>query len=97
MQLPFLVNFQQYNNCSLPSSLSKCGAVFIKKNAKKKKKKKKKWSTFKNLLPHISTTEALQNIIPTDSESYSSRLQLLFFTIHGNWSCDHPPDTLDGP
>jgi len=51
------------------------GVVFIKKNAKNKKKH----GTFENLLPHISTTEALQNIIQTDSESYSAVLQLSFF------------------
>jgi hypothetical protein len=35
------------------------GVVFMEKNAKKKKKR----DTFENLLPHISITEALYNII----------------------------------
>jgi hypothetical protein len=59
---------------------------FMEKNAKNKKKR----GAFENLLPHISTTGALQNKIPTDSGRYISGLQLLFFTILGSWSCDHP-------
>jgi len=47
----------------------------MEKNAKNKKK----CSAFENLLSLISTTEPLQNIIPTDSESYSAGLQLSFF------------------
>ena len=55
-------------------------------------KNKKKCSAFQNLLPHISTTGAPQNIIQTDLGSYSEGLQFsFFFTIFGNWSCDHPP------
>jgi hypothetical protein len=66
----------------------------MEKNAKNKTKR----STFQNLLPHISTTGAPQNIIQPDSGSYSAGLQLLFLTIFGNWSCDQPPsDLLDGP
>jgi len=34
---------------------------------------------FENLLPHISTMEAFQDIIQTDSGSYNAGLQLLFF------------------
>jgi hypothetical protein len=59
---------------------------------KMQKKKKKKQVAFENLLPHISTTGALQNKIPTDSGSYSSHLQLLSLSIFGNWSCDHCPN-----
>ena len=66
----------------------------MEKNAKNKKKH----GTFQNLSPHISTMEAPQNIIQPDSGSYSEGLQFSFFTIFGNWSCDHPPnDLLDGP
>jgi hypothetical protein len=57
----------------------------------RKMQKKKNCSAFENLLPHISTTGALQNKIPTDSARYISGLQLSFFTILGSWSCDHPP------
>jgi hypothetical protein len=42
------------------------GLVFMEKNAKNKKKR----GAFENLSPHISTTGALQNKIPTDSERY---------------------------
>jgi hypothetical protein len=52
------------------------GFVFMEKNAKKKKK----CGAFENLLPHISTTGALQKKIPTDSGRYISGLQLLFFS-----------------
>ena len=70
------------------------GIVFIKKKAKNRKKR----GAEKSLLRHISTTEALWDIIQTDSQSYSAGLQLLFFSIFGSWSCDHPPDNLsDGP
>jgi len=51
------------------------GFVFMEKNTKNKKKR----DTFEIPLPHISTTGALQNIIQTDSESYSVGLQLSFF------------------
>ena len=51
------------------------GAVFIEKNAKWSKKA----GGEKNLLDHISTTRALQNIIQADSGSYSEGLQLSFF------------------
>ena len=92
--------FPRYNTCSPFFYLSKCveiiwfGFVFIEKNAKNKKKR----GAFQNLLPHISTTGAPQNIIQPDSGSYSAGLQLLFLTIFGNWSCDQPPsDLLDGP
>ena len=65
----------------------------MEKNAKKKKKR----GAFQNLLHHISTTRALQNIIQPDSERYSVGLQLSFLTIFGKWSCDHHPNTpLDG-
>ena len=50
------------------------GFVFMEKNAKKKKKR----GAFQNLLPHISTTGAPQNIIQPDSGSYSAGLQLSF-------------------
>ena len=63
------------------------GVVFMEKNVKYKKKR----SAFENLLPHISITEALYNIIQTDSGSYSAGLQFLFLTILGNVSCDHHP------
>ena len=66
----------------------------MEKNAKKNKKK---CSTFENLLSLISTTEPLQNIIPTDSESYSAGLQISFLMILGNWSCDHPPNNPEIP
>jgi hypothetical protein len=46
--------------------------VFMEKNAKNKKKR----GVEKNLLDHISTMEALQDIIQTDSGSYSAGLQL---------------------
>ena len=66
----------------------------MEKNAKNKKKR----GAFQNLLPHISTTGAPQNIIQTDLGSYSAGLQDLFITFLGNWSCDHSPDDpLDGP
>ena len=61
------------------------GFVFMEKNPKNKKKR----GTFQNLLHHISTMGAPQNIIQPDSGSYSEGLQLLFLTIFGNWSCDH--------
>ena len=48
----------------------------MEKNAKKKEKKH---STQKNLLHHISTMGALQNIIQTDLGSYIVGLQLSFF------------------
>jgi hypothetical protein len=65
---------------------------------RKMPKRKKKQATFESLLPHISTTGALQDKIPTDSQSYSSGLQLSFLSIFGNWSCDHCPNILfDGP
>ena len=51
------------------------GFVFIEKNAKNKKKR----GAFQNLLPHISTTGAPQNIIQPDSGSYSAGLQFWFF------------------
>ena len=51
---------------------------------RKTQKTKKKCGAFENLLPHISTTGALYNKIPTDSGSYSAGLQLLFLTIFGN-------------
>jgi hypothetical protein len=51
------------------------GFVFIEKNGKNKKKR----GTFENLLHHISTMAALQNIIQTDSGSYIAGLQLSFF------------------
>ena len=41
-------------------------------------KKTKKRSTFRNLLPHISTTGAPQDIIQPDLGSYSAGLQLSF-------------------
>jgi hypothetical protein len=47
---------------------------------RKMQKKKKKCGAFENLLPHISTTGALQKKIPTDSGRYISGLQLLFFS-----------------
>ena len=50
------------------------GVVFMEKNAKWLKKA----SGEKNLLDHISTTGALQNIIQADSGSYSEGLQLSF-------------------
>jgi hypothetical protein len=62
------------------------GFVSMEKNAKNKKKR----GAFENILPHISTTGALQNKIPTDSGRYTAGLQLSFFTISGSWSCDHP-------
>jgi hypothetical protein len=55
------------------------GFVFMEKNAKNKKKR----GAFQNLLHHISTMEALQNIIQTDSGSYSEGLQLSFFDHFG--------------
>ena len=51
------------------------GADFMEKNAKRSKKA----GSEKDLLPHIFTTGALQNIIQTYSGSYSEGLQLLFF------------------
>ena len=51
------------------------GVVFMEKKAKRLKKA----SGEKNLLDHISTTGALQNIIQADSGSYSEGLQLSFF------------------
>ena len=54
------------------------GFVFMEKNAKNKKKKH---GTFQNLLHHISTMEALQNITQTDSGSYSEGVQLSFFDL----------------
>ena len=70
------------------------GFVFMEKSAKNKKKH----GAFQNLLPHISTTGAPQNIIQPDSGSYSTGLQLWFLTIFGNWSCDQPlSDLLDRP
>ena len=44
-------------------------------------KTKKKAGSEKNLLPHISTTGALQNIIQIDLGSYRTGLQLLFFLL----------------
>ena len=76
----FWSNFPRYKSCSPLSYLSKCvetmlfGIVFMEKNAKNKKKA----GSEKNLLPHISTTGALQNIIQTDLGSYRTGLQLLF-------------------
>ena len=55
-------------------------------------KTKRKHGAFQNLLHHISTMEALQNIIQTDSGSYSEGLQLSFFDHFGTWSCDHSPN-----
>ena len=70
------------------------GFAFMEKNAKNKKK----CSAFQNLLHHISTMGAPQNIIQPDSASYSEGLQLSFFDHFGNWSCDHHPTILlDGP
>jgi hypothetical protein len=51
------------------------GVVFMEKNTKNKKKR----SIFENLLPHISTTGALWDMIPTDSGSYISGLQFTSF------------------
>jgi hypothetical protein len=62
------------------------GFVFMEKNAKNQKK----CGAFENLLPHISTTGALKNKIPTDSGRHIAGLRLSFFTILGSWSCDHP-------
>ena len=45
---------------------------------RKMQKRKKKRGAFQNLLPHISTTGAPQNIIQPDSGSYSAGLQLSF-------------------
>ena len=45
----------------------------------RKMQKKKKNGACQNLLPHISTTGAPQNIIQPDSGSYSAGLQLLFW------------------
>jgi hypothetical protein len=47
----------------------------MEKNAKNKKKR----GAFQNLLPHISTMGAPQNIIQPDSGSYSAGLQVSFF------------------
>ena len=51
------------------------GFIFMEKNTKRSKKA----GGEKNLSPHISKTGALQNIIQTDSRSYSAGLQLLYF------------------
>ena len=80
MHIPFWSFFPRYNNCSPFSQLYKYveiilfGLVFMEKNTKNKKKR----GTFHNLLPHISTLGALQNIFQTDSGSYSAGLQLSF-------------------
>ena len=47
----------------------------MEKNAKNKRKR----GAFQNLLPHISTMGAPQNIIQPDSGSYSAGLQVSFF------------------
>jgi hypothetical protein len=49
-----------------------CDLVLL--SLRKTQKAKKKRGAFVNLLPHISTTEAPYNIIPTDSGSYSAEL-----------------------
>jgi len=61
MHLPFWVNFPRYNKCRPFSSLSKCVEIMLfgVVSIEKKTKNKKKCGTFENLLPHISTTEAL--------------------------------------
>ena len=46
---------------------------------RKMQKKKKKHGAFQNLLHHISTMGAPQNIIQPDLGSYSEGLQLSFF------------------
>jgi hypothetical protein len=44
----------------------------------KNRKNKNKQDTFENVLPRISTREALQNMIETDSQRYIAGLQLSF-------------------
>jgi hypothetical protein len=80
---------------SFLSVLKSCYLVLF---SLRKTQNKKKLDAFENLLPHISTTGALWDKIPTDSGSCSSGLQLSFLSIFGNWSCDHGPNIpLDGP
>ena len=70
------------------------GFVFMEKHAKNKKKR----GAFQNLLHHISTMGAPQNIIQPDSETTVKGYNFRFLTIFGNWSCDHHPNILlDGP
>ena len=57
--------------------LKSCDLVLL--SLRKMQKTKKKCGTFQNLLPHISTAGAPQNMIQPDSGSYSAGLELLFF------------------
>jgi hypothetical protein len=93
MDLPFLGKFS-HDTIVVALSLSFLNVVkscyLVLFSWRKMQKTKKKRGTFENLLPHISTTGALQNKIPTDSGRYIAGLQLSLFTILGSWSCDHP-------
>ena len=98
MNFPFFFesNFPQYNNHSPFShvEIMLFCIIFMGKNAKSSTKA----SSEKDILPHIYRMGALQDIIQTDSGSYSAGLQFLFLTIFGNWSHDHSLNNLsDGP